>query len=101
MEKNYYVYILASKRNGTLYIGVTSNLIKRVWEHKEKIADGFTKKYDVDKLVYVEYFRDPENAIKREKRLKKYKRQWKINLIEKDNPQWKDLYDMLVSGYPE
>jgi putative endonuclease len=98
MEKNYYVYILASKRNGTLYIGVTSNLIKRVWEHKEKIADGFTKKYDVDKLVYVEYFRDPENAIKREKRLKKYKRQWKINLIEKDNPQWKDLYDMLVSG---
>ena len=101
MEKNYYVYILASKRNGTLYIGVTSNLIKRVWEHKEKIADGFTKKYDVDKLVYVEYFRDPENAIKREKRLKKYKRQWKINLIEKDNPQWKDLYDMLVSGYLE
>jgi putative endonuclease len=101
MEKNYYVYILASKRNGTLYIGITSNLIKRVWEHKEKIADSFTKKYDVDKLVYVEYFRDPENAIKREKRLKKYKRQWKINLIEKDNPQWKDLYDMFVSGYPE
>ena len=101
MEKNYYVYILASKRNGTLYIGITSNLIKRVWEHKEKIADSFTKKYDVDKLVYVEYFRDPENAIKREKRLKKYKRQWKINLIEKDNPQWKDLYDMFLSGYPE
>ena len=101
MEKNYYVYILANKRNGTLYIGITSNLIKRVWEHKEKIADGFTKKYDVDKLVYVEYFRDPENAIKREKRLKKYKRQWKINLIEKDNPQWKDLYDIFVSGYPK
>ena len=101
MEKNYYVYILASKRNGTLYIGITSNLIKRVWEHKEKIADGFTKKYDVDKLVYVEHYQDPENAIKREKRLKKYKRQWKINLIEKDNPQWKDLYDMFLSGYPE
>ena len=101
MEKNYYVYILASKRNGTLYIGITSNLIKRVWEHKEKIADSFTKKYDVDKLVYVEYFRDPENAIKRERRLKKYKRQWKINLIEKDNPQWKDLYDVFLSGYPE
>ena len=101
MEKNYYVYILASKRNGTLYIGITSNLIKRVWEHKEKIADGFTKKYDVDKLVYVEHFQDPENAIKREKRLKKYKRQWKINLIEKDNPQWKDLYDIFLSGYPE
>ena len=101
MEKSYYVYILASKRNGTLYIGITSNLIKRVWEHKEKIADGFTKKYDVDKLVYVEHYQDPENAIKREKRLKKYKRQWKINLIEKDNPQWKDLYDMFLSGYPE
>ena len=84
-----------------MYIGITSNLIKRVWEHKEKIADSFTKKYDVDKLVYVEYFSDPENAIKREKRLKKYKRQWKINLIEKDNPQWKDLYDIFVSGYPE
>ena len=84
-----------------MYIGITSNLIKRVWEHKEKIADGFTKKYDVDKLVYVEHYQDPENAIKREKRLKKYKRQWKINLIEKDNPQWKDLYDMFLSGYPE
>jgi len=101
MGKDYYVYMLASKRNGTLYIGVTSNLMRRVWEHKEKVADGFTKKYGVDKLVYVEHFLDPENAIKREKRLKKYKRQWKINLIERDNPQWKDLYDIFVSGYPE
>ncbi|MBW1846831.1 MAG: GIY-YIG nuclease family protein [Deltaproteobacteria bacterium] len=100
MDKNYYVYILASKRNGTLYIGITSELIKRIWQHKEKLADGFTKKYNVNRLVYFEQFRDPENAIKREKRLKKYERQWKIKLIEKDNPQWKDLYNTLVSGYP-
>ncbi|MFC1883771.1 GIY-YIG nuclease family protein [Thermodesulfobacteriota bacterium] len=96
MSKNYYIYILASNRNGTLYIGLTSDLIKRVWQHKKKFIDGFTKKYNVDKLVYFEEFSDPENAIKREKRLKKYKRQWKINLIEKANPQWKDLYSTLV-----
>jgi putative endonuclease len=100
MDKNYYVYILASKRNGTLYIGITSDLIKRAWQHKEKFVDGFTKKYNVNKLVYFEQYIDPENAIKREKRLKKYERQWKIKLIEKDNPQWKDLYNTLVSGYP-
>jgi putative endonuclease len=100
MDKNYYVYILASKRNGTLYIGITSDLIKRAWQHKEKFVDGFTKKYNVNKLVYFEQYTDPENAIKREKRLKKYERQWKIKLIEKDNPQWKDLYNTLVSGYP-
>ena len=99
MDKNYYTYILASKRNGTLYVGITSNLIKRVWQHKEKLADGFTKKYYVDRLVYFERFRDPENAIKREKRLKKYPRKWKLHLIEKDNPEWKDLYEILVSGY--
>ena len=100
MDKNYYVYILASKRNGTLYIGITSDLIKRTWQHKEKLVDGFTKKYNVNRLVYFEQFTDPENAIKREKRLKKYERQWKIKLIEKDNPQWKDLYNTLVSRYP-
>ena len=100
MNKNYYVYILASKRNGTLYIGVTSDLIKRVWQHKEKLADGFTKKYGVDRLVYFEQFMDPENAIKREKRLKKYKRKWKIDLIEKDNPRWEDLYYTILPGYP-
>ena len=99
MDKNYYVYILASKRNGTLYTGITSNLVKRVWEHKEKVIEGFTKKYNVDKLVYIEQFRDPENAIKREKRLKKYSRKWKLHLIEEDNPDWDDLYDGL-SGYP-
>jgi putative endonuclease len=100
MNKGYYTYILASQRNGTLYIGITSDLIKRVWQHKEKFADGFTKKYNVNRLVYFEQFRDPESAIRREKRLKKYTRQWKINIIEKENPEWKDLYETLVSGYP-
>ena len=99
--KHYYVYILASRRNGTLYIGVTSDLIKRIWEHKEKVVEGFTKTYNVDKLVYYEQYRDPESAIKREKRLKKYKRQWKIDLIESENPRWKDLYEELISGLPD
>ena len=83
MDKNYYVYILASRRNGTLYIGVTSDLIKRTWEHKNKAVEGFTKRYGVDNLVYFEQFNDSENAIKREKRLKKYNRKWKLELIEK------------------
>ena len=88
----YYVYILASKIGGTLYIGVTNDLIRRVAEHKLKLIESFTKEYDVVKLVYFEQFDDPENAIKREKRLKKWKRAWKIALIEKDNPDWNDLY---------
>ncbi len=100
MDKEYYVYILASRRNGTLYVGVTSDLIKRVWEHKNKVVEGFTCKYDVSRLVHFEQFRDPENAVRREKRLKKYKRKWKLDLIEKDNPEWKDLYESLVSGSP-
>ena len=91
--KNYYVYILASKKNGTLYIGITSNLLKRVWEHKNKIVEGFTEKYDVERLVYYECYDDPENAILREKRLKSWKRHWKIELIEKENPAWEDLYE--------
>jgi len=74
MNRYYYIYILANKRNGTLYIGVTSDLIKRVWEHKNKVIEGFTKKYSIDKLVYFEQYNDPVNAIKREKRLKKYNR---------------------------
>ena len=93
MDKQYYVNILASKTNGTLYLGVTSHLIKRVWEHKNKVTEGFTKKYDVDMLVYYEIFGDPENAIKREKRLKNYKRKWKIDLIERTNSEWRDLYE--------
>ncbi len=93
MEKRFYVYIMANKRNGTLYVGITSNLLKRVWEHKNKLVKGFTKKYNVESLVFYEQFLDVEHAIKREKRLKKYSRQWKINLIEGLNPGWKDLYE--------
>ncbi len=88
-----YVYILASDYNGTLYVGMTSDLKKRIWEHKEEVCEGFTKKYDVKNLVYFEVLDDPENAIKREKRLKKYTRQAKIKLIEQNNLEWKDLYE--------
>ncbi len=88
----YFVYIMASKRNGTLYIGVTNNLIKRVYEHKNNIVEGFTKKYSVHKLVYYEETPDIYSAIEREKRLKKWNRRWKIELIEKFNRNWEDLY---------
>ncbi len=87
----YYIYILASKRNGTLYIGVTSNLKRRVYEHKENIIDGFTKKYSVHNLVWYETTNSIASAITREKQLKKWKRKWKLNLIEEKNPLWKDL----------
>ena len=93
MEKQLYVYILASKRNGTLYIGVTSDLIKRVWEHKNKVVPGFTTKYKVGLLVYYEIHPSAESAILREKRLKKWNRKWKIRLIEEKNPDWNDLYE--------
>ncbi|RKY76174.1 GIY-YIG nuclease family protein [candidate division KSB1 bacterium] len=89
----YYVYILASKRNGTLYIGVTNNLARRVYEHKENEVSGFTSKYNVHKLVYFEESFDITSAINREKQLKKWKRKWKLELIEKYNPNWKDLYE--------
>lgn len=92
MDKKGYTYILCSKRNGTLYIGVTSNLVKRVWEHKNKIVEGFTKKYNVDKLCYYEVYDDIINAIEREKKLKKYNRKEKLDLIEIHNPEWIDLY---------
>ena len=92
----YYIYILASKRNGTLYIGVTSNLIKRVYEHKNDMAEGFTKKYAVHDLVYFEFTESVESAIAREKQLKKWNRAWKISLIEKDNSEWNDLYPGLI-----
>ena len=95
-NKDFYVYILASKRNGTLYIGVTSDLIKRIWEHKESLAEGFTKKYNVKKLVYYEQHESADSAIHREKRLKEWKRQWKLELIEKFNPMWNDLYDSIL-----
>lgn len=90
--KNYYVYILTSHRNGTLYIGVTSNLIRRIQEHKASIAKGFTEKYNVHNLVYYEQTNDVNSALAREKSLKKWNRDWKIQLIEKDNPNWNDLY---------
>jgi len=90
------VYILASKRNGTLYTGVTSDLIKRVWEHKNNLADGFTKKYDVHMLVYYELHGDMSEAITREKRIKKWNRAWKLRLIEQNNPQWRDLYATIL-----
>lgn len=90
--KSYYVYILASKRNGTLYVGVTENLVRRSYQHKSDVNDGFTKKYGVHKLVYFEEFQNINDAISREKRIKKWNRQWKLELIEKMNPDWKDLY---------
>ena len=92
----YYVYILANKRNGTLYIGVTSDLVKRIYEHKQKLVDGFTKKYGVDMLVYYELTENIDSAIQREKQLKKWNRDWKLSLIEKDNPKWEDLYPKLI-----
>ena len=91
MEKQYFVYLLASKPYGTLYVGVTSNLIQRVFQHKEGLVDGFTKKYDVHQLVYYEVYLDIREAILREKRIKKWNRQWKINLIEQSNPHWINL----------
>jgi len=94
----YYVYILASHIGGTLYIGVTSDLVRRVFEHKSKLVESFTEKYDVVKLVYFEQFGDPENAIKREKRLKKWSRAWKIALIEKHDLDWIDLYPEVAVG---
>ena len=92
---HYYVYIMASRRNGTLYVGVTSDLLKRVYEHKTKRMDGFTCKYGVDRLVYYECHSDIYEAIKREKQMKEWKRKWKLELIERTNPEWKDLYETL------
>lgn len=97
MHNNYsYIYILFNKPNGTLYTGVTSNLVKRIYEHKSKVVEGFTKKYDIDKLGYYECFESIENAILREKQIKAGSRQKKIKLIETINPQWKDLYDEII-----
>lgn len=94
--KQYYVYILASGYNGTLYIGVTSDLIKRIWQHKNKLVKGFTNKFNVSMLVYYEECNDIVTAILREKKIKKWNRQWKINLIEKNNPKWHDLYNGII-----
>jgi putative endonuclease len=88
--------ILASRKNGTFYIGVTSELAKRVWQHKNKQVDGFTKKYNVDKLVYYEIHENAESAIQREKQIKKWNRRWKLRIIEKANPAWRDLYEDII-----
>ena len=90
------VYILSNRKGGTLYIGVTSDIVKRVYEHKNSFVDGFTKKYHIHKLVYFETHHSIEEAIKREKQLKKWIRAWKIDLIEKENPDWEDLYDSVL-----
>ena len=94
--KKYYVYILANKKDGVLYTGVTSDLIKRVYEHKNHLVKGFTDKYNVDKLVYFDEANEVEAAISREKQIKKWNQQWKIDLIEKMNSSWRDLYFDLI-----
>ncbi|MEO0548933.1 MAG: GIY-YIG nuclease family protein [Pseudomonadota bacterium] len=96
-DHKYFVYMLASKRNGTLYTGLTNDLVRRVWEHKEGYVKGFTSKYNVRTLVWFEPHTDINSAIAREKRIKRWRRDWKRNLIEADNPDWLDLYEGLVA----
>ncbi len=96
-EKQPAVYILASRRNGAHYIGVTSSLVKRLYEHKQKFIEGFTERYDVTELVYYELHDSMEEAIRREKKLKKWNRAWKVKLIEKANPYWRDLWNEIIS----
>jgi putative endonuclease len=97
MDRRYFVYILASRRNGTLYIGMTNDLGRRVWEHREGVIAGFTKKYGVKLLVHYEVFENVWDAIHRETRLKKWKRAWKINLIQQTNLEWDDLYEKILA----
>jgi putative endonuclease len=96
MSKSYFVYLLASRRNGTLYIGVTNNLVRRTFQHKSDLIAGFTKRYGVHRLVWFEEYADIRNAIAREKRLKGWNRAWKIRLIEAHNPEWIDLFDSIT-----
>jgi putative endonuclease len=93
----YYVYLLASRKHGTLYVGVTRDLIRRAYQHRTHAAKGFTSRYNVHLLVWFETYDDPLNAIAREKEIKKWRREWKINLIERSNPEWIDLYETLAS----
>jgi putative endonuclease len=95
-DKKYFVYILTSQKNGTLYIGITNDLVRRVQNHKEGKTEGFTKKYKVNQLVYYETYGEVGMALYREKQLKKWKREWKIDLIEKENPSWQDLFFKLI-----
>ncbi|MEK7111281.1 MAG: GIY-YIG nuclease family protein [Patescibacteria group bacterium] len=99
MPKTYYVYILSSKRNGTLYIGVTNDLERRVFEHKNHLVRGFTEKYKINILVYFEQADDVRTALQREKQLKKWNRKWKLDLIENVNPEWKDLSEDWIPGF--
>jgi putative endonuclease len=92
----YYVYLLASRKHGTLYLGVTNDLVRRVYEHKSKVTVGFTSRYDVDRLVWFECHDEVISAIAREKEIKKWRRDWKIHLIEKDNPDWLDRWDLIT-----
>ena len=94
----YYVYLLASDKYGTLYVGVTNDIVRRTYEHKSKLVAGFTKRYSVNKLVWFEIYDDAPTAITREKELKKWQREWKIRLIEESNPQWIDLYLEIAAG---
>jgi putative endonuclease len=96
MEKDFHVYMLASDRNGTLYVGVTSNLVQRIWQHRTDTVDGFTKRYRVHRLVWFEAQPDAPSAITREKQIKEWKRAWKLALIEAGNPQWRDLYETIL-----
>jgi putative endonuclease len=96
-EKKFYVYIMTNKPYGVFYVGVTSNLPKRLYEHKEGVVEGFTKEYNLKMLVYYEVFEDAENAIKREKRLKRWSREWKIKAVNEFNPGWNDLYETICS----
>ena len=98
MERQPAVYVLASRRNGTLYIGVTSDLVKRIWQHREHFAQGFSSQHDVTRLVWFELHQDMYAAIEREKRLKKWKREWKVALIEARNPSWRDLWPLISGG---
>jgi putative endonuclease len=101
MAKTYYVYILASKRNGTLYIGVTNDLERRLYEHRNNLIDGFTRRYRVHHLVYFESVNNIHAALQREKQLKRWTRKWKMDLIEKENPEWYDLAENFVLQYDE
>ena len=93
----YYVYILASRRDGAIYVGITNDLVRRVYENRIKAVPGFTTKYNITRLVWFEIYDDPVSAISREKELKKWKRDWKVQLIEKDNPDWDDLFESICT----
>ena len=93
----YYVYILASRRDGAIYVGITNDIVRRVYEHRMKAVPGFTAKYNITQLVWFETYDDPVSAITREKELKKWKRAWKVQLIEAENPQWDDLYESICN----